>query len=177
MYFIGINNAKSVSIMSKSLITLLKNKSALKYGNFTLRSGIKTTYYCDIKEVLGDSQVLGIIVKKLLKEVPMDATCIAGSGVGGIALASLVAYKKKLPLTLVRDKTKSHGMKKVVDGYIPTAKDRVCIVDDVFTTGGSIRNTKDKLRKTRAKFTKPVVVLNRSSSKSVLSILNAQEIT
>ena len=154
------------------LIKYLKSKNVLKFGEFTLRSGIKTHYYCDIKEALGDPELLDLFTKGLIKLVPKNTTCIAGSGYGGITLASLVSYKLKLPLVLVRDKIKNHGTKKLIDGYVPTAKDRVCIVDDVFTTGSSIRETKEKLMKTKAKITKAIVVLNRSNKKEVLSLLN-----
>ena len=158
------------------LIKYLKSKNVLKFGEFTLRSGIKTHYYCDIKEALGDPELLDLFTKGLIKLVPKNTTCIAGSGYGGITLASLVSYKLKLPLVLVRDKIKNHGTKKLIDGYVPTAKDRVCIVDDVFTTGSSIRETKEKLMKTKAKITKAIVVLNRSNKKEVLSLLNDRDL-
>ena len=158
------------------LIKYLKSKNVLKFGEFTLRSGIKTHYYCDIKEALGDPELLDLFTKGLIKLVPKNTTCIAGSGYGGITLASLVSYKLKLPLVLVRDKIKNHGTKKLIDGYVPTAKDRVCIVDDVFTTGSSIRETKEKLMKTKAKITKAIVVLNRSNKKEVLSPLNDRDL-
>lgn len=162
--------------MNRNLIKKLKDKKILTYGDFTLRSGERTNFYCDIKEALGNSDLLKMIVDGLLKKVPENATCIAGSGYGGITLASLVAYKKKLPLVLVRDKVKAYGTKKAIDGHVPTSKDVVCIVDDVFTTGSSIKDTKDKLVVTKAKFTKSVVVLNRSNSKSISSLIQVEEI-
>ena len=73
------------------LIKYLKNKNVLKFGEFTLRSGIKTHYYCDIKAALGDPELLDLFTKELIKLVPKNATCIAGSGYGGITLASLIS--------------------------------------------------------------------------------------
>ena len=160
-----------------NLIKELKSKNILKYGDFTLRSGIKTHYYCDIKEAFGDPKLLTLFTTELAKLVPKNTTCIAGSGYGGITLSSIVAYKLKLPLVLVRDKIKDHGTKKSIDGYIPTSKDRVCIIDDVFTTGSSIRDTKERLTVTKAKFTRSIVVLNRSNNKKVLSLVNNQDLT
>ncbi len=153
------------------LITLLKQNNILTYGDFTLRSGEQSSYYCDIKQALGNPKVLKLIITELIKLVPMKTTCIAGSGYGGITLASLVAHKLGLPLSLVRDKVKDHGTKKLIDGYIPNKKDVVCIIDDVFTTGSSITDTREKLVITNTKFTKPLVVLNRSSNKQVISVL------
>ncbi len=159
-----------------NLVKELKKKNILKLGDFTLRSGIKSNYYCDIKETFGDPKLLSSIVDQLVKIVPKNATCIAGSGYGGITLASLVSNKLKLPLVLVRDKIKVHGTKKTVDGYVPTKKDFVCIVDDVFTTGSSIKETKEKLVTTKAKFTKAIVVLDRSNLNRVLSLVKDRDI-
>lgn len=158
------------------LIKLLKEKNILKYGNFKLRSGIKSNYYCDIKEVIGDPVALKELIRELVKIIPKDSTCIAGSGYGGITLASLAAYRLGLPLVLVRDKIKKYGTKKIIDGYIPSIKDRVCIIDDVFTTGSSLGDTKNKLAITKVKFSKNVVVLNRSKNSDVLSLINAEDL-
>ncbi|MBP6888763.1 MAG: hypothetical protein KBC21_03590 [Candidatus Pacebacteria bacterium] len=155
----------------EKLTNLLKKEEVLCFGNFILRSGLATTYYCDIKQALGNVKILENFVSSLVPLVPKETTCIAGSGYGGITLASLVAYKKKLPLILVRDKVKDHGTKKIIDGYLPGKKDYVCIVDDVFTTGSSISETKEKLKPLGCKLTQPIVVLNRSKKSSVISIL------
>lgn len=162
--------------MKKKLTKLLQQKNIIHYGDFVLRSKEHSTYYCDIKQALGNVSILEEIIKELLPLIPKDTTCIAGSGYGGVTLASLVAYKKKLPLTLVRDKVKDHGTKKIIDGYLPTRKDYVCIVDDVFTTGSSITDTKEKLKVTKSKLVKPVVVLNRSKKSSVLSVLSDKDL-
>ncbi len=158
------------------IIKLLKKEKIIKSGDFTLRSGAKSSYYCDIKEAFGNPIILKTIANQLVKVIPKNITCIAGSGYGGITLASLVAYKLKTPLVLVRDKVKDHGTKKVIDGYIPNNKDIVCIIDDVFTTGSSIKDTKDKLVITKVKFSRPVVVLNRSNVNSVISLISDSDI-
>jgi len=162
--------------MNKSLVKLLKEKNILKYGNFTLRSGVVSNYYCDIKESFGYPKILAKIADELVKLLPKNCTCIAGSGYGGITLATLVAHKKKLPLVLVRDKVKDHGTKKVIEGYIPNKNDIVCIIDDVYTTGSSISDTMEKLAISNAKLTKPIVVLNRSNKSNILSLLTDKDL-
>ena len=159
-----------------NLIKGLKNKNVLKFGEFTLRSGIKSNYYCDIKEALGDPDLLLKMASGLIRIVPRNTTCIAGAGYGGITLASLVSYRLKLPLTLVRNEAKNYGTKKIIDGYLPNNKDKICIVDDVFTTGSSIEDIKEKLATTKAKFARPVVVLNRSNDKKIISLLKDKDI-
>ena len=162
--------------MKNNLVQLLQKEKIVKYGDFTLRSGVISKYYCDIKQALGNVKLLETIISLLVPLVPKKTTCIAGSGYGGITLASLVTYKKKLPLVLVRDKIKNHGTKKVIDGYTPTKKDYVCIIDDVFTTGSSINEAKEKLKGTKCKFVKPVVVLNRSKNRSIISVLSDNDL-
>ncbi len=158
------------------LVQLLIQEKIIKYGNFTLHSGEKSTYYCDMKQALGNVKLLDTIIRELTKATPASATCIAGSGYGGIALASLVAYKKKLPLVLIRDTLRKHGTKQLVEAYIPTKKDKACIIDDVFTTGSSIAEAKEKLSPYKCRFTKPLVVLNRSKNKSVIALVTKDEI-
>jgi orotate phosphoribosyltransferase len=161
---------------NKLIIKLLKERNILKYGNFKLRNGMHSTYYCDIKESLGNPEILSKILEKLIVLIPEKSTCVVGSGYGGITLSSLISYKKRLPLTLVRDKIKDHGTGKIIDGYVPNKKDYCCIVDDVFTTGSSINDTKEKLSILKCKFVKPVVVLNRSTKNSVISILKDKDL-
>ena len=161
---------------NKKLINLLIKQKILKHGNFKLRSGITSSYYCDIKEALGYPKILDEIIKQLTSLIPKETTCIVGSGYGGITLASDVSFAKGLPLVLVRDVVKNHGTKKIIDGYLPDKKDHSCIVDDVFTTGSSVLGTKEKLKYTKCKFTKPVVVLNRSTKNSIISILKSENL-
>lgn len=76
---------------SGKIVKLLSQDGVLKFGEFVLRSGEKSDYYCDIKQALGNPKILKIFVSGMVKLVPKKATCICGSGYGGITLASLVA--------------------------------------------------------------------------------------
>jgi orotate phosphoribosyltransferase len=163
--------------MSKNtLVKLLKKQNILKYGRFKLRSGLYSSYYCDVKEALGNQETLNKIMEGIIPIIPKMTTCIACSGYGGIALASVVAYKMKLPIAFVRNEIKDHGTKKLIDGYIPTRNDYVCIMDDVFTTGSSINDTKQKLLFLKCKFVKPVVVLNRAEKNKVISVIRESDL-
>ena len=102
--------------MSKKLVKLLIKKNILKHGIFILKSGEKSNFYSDIKESFGDTEILTNIVYELTKLIPDNTTCVAASGYGGITLASLISYKKKIPLILIRDNIKHHGTKKIIEG-------------------------------------------------------------
>jgi orotate phosphoribosyltransferase len=145
-----------------SILQTLKDEDILKKGDFLLRSGERSPYYCDIKKALGNPILLALLVDSLSGKVPEDTTCIAGSGYGGIALATGVALKLKKPLTLVRDAVKDHGTKVGVEGYVPQKEDKVCIIDDVLTTGGSIKDLIKKLEPTGVSLAGAIVVVARA---------------
>ena len=111
----------------------------VRHGDFTLRGGDYASYYCDIKKVYGYPELLNHLSKVLSARIPEHTTCLAAAGYGGIPLATALSLETNLPLSLVRDKIKDHGTQLIVDGYSPTEADSVCIIDDVFTTGSSVR--------------------------------------
>ena len=54
-------------------------------------------------------------------------------------LATAISSRHNLELTLIRDMQKEYGTKKLIEAHIPTRKDKIAIVDDVFTTGASLK--------------------------------------
>ena len=125
----------------QSLIELVKTR-ALKFGDFTLASGKKSTYYLDGKQVtlhsIGAREVaLGLL--RLLDGVPFDA--IGGMSIGadpiiGAVLAVAAEQNRELAGFMVRKEAKGHGTKRYIEGPLE-AGSKVVIVDDVITTGGS----------------------------------------
>lgn|SRR3989344_9527085 len=110
-----------------------------------LASGEKSDYYIDIKKAYGYPKVLDLMAELLASFIPNYVSCIASSGYGGIPLASLISAKTGRNLTLIREAPKNHGTKVLIDGYTPKSEDVVALVDDVFTTGGSLRKMRQAL--------------------------------
>jgi orotate phosphoribosyltransferase len=156
--------------MQKTFLKHLVDHEVIMKGDFVLRSGKRSPHYINIKKAIGVPELLVTMTKKLAERVPKQATCIAATGYGGVALATLVATRLSLPLVLVRDKRKDHGTQEMIDGYVPKKTDRVCIVDDVFTTGSSMMDVLEKLSSTGCSFTTHLVVVDRSSAKHHLSV-------
>lgn len=123
------------------LISLFHDR-ALKFGDFTLASGQKSSYYLDGKQVTlhsaGLRQVsLGLL--DLLSDVEFDA--IGGMSIGadpiiGGVLAVAAEQGRSLAGFLVRKEAKGHGTNRFIEGPVEPGA-RVVIVDDVVTTGGS----------------------------------------
>lgn len=129
-----------------------------------LRSGTLADFYCDIKKAYGYPDILNALAGEVGKMLPDNVTAIAGSGYGGLPLAALVAAKFNKKFIAVRDKEKSHGKGGLIGGYIPTEKDVVVIVDDVLTTGSSVKETYGILKETRINIESVIVVVKRGDA-------------
>lgn len=123
------------------LLSLFRER-ALKFGDFTLASGRKATYYLDGKQITLHSAGLNLVANgllDLLEDVEFDA--IGGMTIGadpiiGAVLAVAATRGRDLCGFLVRKEAKGHGTGKFVEGPVKPGS-KVVIVDDVVTTGGS----------------------------------------
>ncbi|MEX0718162.1 MAG: orotate phosphoribosyltransferase [Planctomycetaceae bacterium] len=120
----------------------LVRERALKFGDFTLVSGKKSSYYLDGKQVTLHSEGLRLVslgMLELLADVEFDAVGGMSIGadpiVGGI-LAVAAEQGRELEGFLVRKEAKGHGTQRFVEGPVRPGS-RVVIVEDVVTTGGS----------------------------------------
>ena len=134
----------------RSQLIRLFHERALKFGDFTLASGKKSTYYLDGKQIslhsTGLRQVsLGLLA--LLNDVPFDAiggmTIGADPIVGGVLVAAAESGRS-LDGFLVRKEAKGHGTQKYVEGPVRPGS-KVVVIDDVVTTGGSALLAVDRI--------------------------------
>lgn len=126
-----------------------------------LRSGEISNSYCDIKKSFGYPDIISALADEIGALLPPNCTCVAASGYGGLPLASLIASRFDKKFTAVRDIPKKHGKGGIIDGYIPTNNDSVVIIDDVLTTGSSIKATLAGLKTTKTKIDSAIVVVER----------------
>lgn len=130
-----------------------------------LRSGVTAEFYCDIKKAYGYSDVLNAFIEEIGRRLSDDITCITGAGYGGLPLAAILALKYNRHYVAVREKTNGHGRKGRFDGYAPIPNDRILIVDDVLTTGSSIKETIAALKETEAIIKEVIVLVKRGEVK------------
>lgn len=111
-------------------------------------SGWKAPIYCDNRLSLSYPDVRQVIKQGLvqaIKENFFTAEAIAGVATAGIAQGALVADAMNLPFLYVRPKPKDHGMENLIEGKI-TKNQKVVVVEDLVSTGGSSLKTVAALR-------------------------------
>jgi orotate phosphoribosyltransferase len=126
----------------KALMELVRAK-ALKFGEFTLTSGKKASYYLDGKQITLDPFGAKLVAEGILdlltaEEMPK---AVGGMSIGAdpiLASVVLMSAIRNTPVIgfLVRKEPKGHGMGRCIEGPVQPG-DTVAIVEDVVTTGGS----------------------------------------
>jgi orotate phosphoribosyltransferase len=145
----------------QELIAALKDCGAIRYGDFTLASGKKSKYYIDIKKASTDPKTLKLIARQAAFRIKqMDVSVIAGVELGGVPLATAVSMETELPLLIVRKAVKDYGTKSRFVGDVKP-EDRLVMLEDVTTSGSSVRNAIEVVRETGAKVKYVISVVDR----------------
>ncbi len=137
---------------------MLEDCGAIKYGEFTLTSGKKSDYYVDIKLASTKPDILKEIASQMCDYV--DGDKIAGMELGAVPIASAVSLEADLPFLMVRKEKKGHGTAGRIEGNYEEG-DKVTVVEDVTTTGGSAVETVEVLRDVGVEVEKVLVVVDR----------------
>lgn len=115
---------------------------------FTWASGIKSPVYCDNRLTLTAPDVRTLIensIADVIKEEYPDADVIMGTATAGIAHAAIAAHILGLPMGYVRSGAKDHGRGNQIEGQLNKG-DKVVIVEDLISTGGSVIDAATALR-------------------------------
>ncbi len=174
----------------KEFAKFLHQKGIIKFGDFTLASGKKSSYYVDLRLVPSYPHEFRMMIKHLQNDVATNIgldnfDSIVSVPTGGLVIASALAIETVKPLIYVRSKPKEYGTSKSVEGKIQDGM-KVLMIDDVATTGGSVVNAIKSLRETNIRVTDAYVIVNRMEGAdealkeqgvSMHSILNIMQIT
>ena len=148
----------------------LRNLDVIIRGEHVLSSGLASEYYLDIKKSFGYPRFLILysiyIAKYFYKK---EYTCIVVSGYGGIPIGVVLSVFLGIKVSFIRDKYKNHGkIKTLIDGYVPNESDCILFMDDVFTTGDSIKKVIDIIKKeTKARTGKIIVICSRVKNPTI----------
>ena len=131
-------------------------------GEFTLRSGAKSTEYFDKYLFEADPDLLKHIAMAMVKLVPPGIDALAGLEMGGIPIATMLSQLTGLPALYVRKKAKEYGTCKIAEGGLVKGR-KLLIVEDVVTVGGAILDAAKALRAEGAELAHVVCVIDRES--------------
>ncbi|MFT8871416.1 MAG: orotate phosphoribosyltransferase [Sporolactobacillus sp.] len=119
---------------------------------FTWASGIQSPVYCDNRLTLAypavRDEVEHAFVSLIRNHYP-EAAVIVGTATAGIPHAALVAAEMGLPMAYVRSSSKNHGRKKQIEGIVELGQ-KVVVIDDLISTGGSVLTAVNALREAGA---------------------------
>ena len=157
----------TASPIIRELIGLVEAK-ALKRGTFRLASGREASFYLDAKQVVLDAHGAMLVGRAILERLrslgPLPAA-VGGMSIGADPITSAVITMAGVEgLTLkgfmVRKEPKDHGTKKYVEGPVEPGQ-RVVIVEDVTTTGGSSLLAIDRVHEFGLVVERVVTVIDR----------------
>ncbi|HSI32642.1 MAG: orotate phosphoribosyltransferase [Phycisphaerae bacterium] len=133
---------------------------ALLRGDFTLRSGRKSSYYLDKYRFETQPDVLRGLGKLLAEKVTPDIDRLAGPELGAVALAAAAAMECGKPFVLIRNRKKDYGTGKQIEGVLNKGE-KVLIIEDVLTTGGQVLESVQSLRDAGAIVDRVVAIIDR----------------
>ena len=119
---------------------------------FTWASGIKSPIYCDNRLILTDPAARDIVERAIadtVKNEYPEAQALFGTSTAGIAHAAIAAHILGIPMGYVRSGNKDHGRQNRIEGKL-TKGERVVVIEDLISTGGSVIEVVDALREAGA---------------------------
>ena len=119
---------------------------------FTWASGIKSPVYCDNRLTLTAPEVRTDVENALAETIRAEypeAEVLMGTSTAGIAHAAITAHIMGLPMGYVRSGAKDHGRKNQIEGRLEAGQ-KVGVVEDLISTGGSVIEVVNVLREAGA---------------------------
>lgn len=149
--------------MNKETLAAEIQRIALLKGEFLLRSGQKSDFYFDKYRFESQPQLLKAIAKHMVSLIPKDTEILAGLEMGGIPIATALAMEANLPVVFVRKKAKDYGTCKFAEGLESLKDKKICMIEDVVTTGGQVLLSAKDLRSEGSLITGVLCVIQRNT--------------
>ena len=136
---------------------------------FTWASGIKSPVYCDNRLILTSpgyrTTVETAIAETVKKEYP-ECEVLMGTSTAGIAHAAIAAHLLSMPMGYVRSGNKDHGRQNRIEGKLEKGQ-KVVVVEDLISTGGSVLDVVDALREAGAEVLGIVSIFTYNMQKGI----------
>ena len=158
----GFPSKKEIAELSAAMLLDINAVHFNSQEPFTLASGLPSPTYIDCRKLISfprvRSALMDFLACTVLREAGFEAfNNIAGGETAGIPFSALIAERLALPLTYVRKKPKGYGRNARIEGVM-TKNDRVLLIEDMTTDGGSKISFIDAIRATGAKCNNTAVI-------------------
>ena len=153
------NLAANLSVLADALL----DAGCIKFGEFTLKSGLKSPIYIDLRYIISFPKLLeqiGAAYLPLLKDLKFDR--LAGLPYAAIPIATAVSLQGNYPMIYPRKEVKTYGTKAEIEGEYH-AGEIALVIDDLATTGGSKFEAIEKLTGVGLQVKDVVVLVDRQS--------------
>jgi uridine monophosphate synthetase len=163
-FFIKDNNNVS-NMEKKQILKKLIDIGCIKKGVFTLKSGITSSYYIDLRLLISYPDLLKNIcdhLYKLIEHKNLNSK-ICGLPYAGIPYSCCLSTTYNLEMLMLRKEQKSHGTKKMLEGLY-NVDDNLIIIDDILTSGTSIKESLNYLQNFNIK--QIIVIFDRNQGGS-----------
>jgi orotate phosphoribosyltransferase len=158
--------AKTASLTQKErMANILFKIDAVKFGVFKLSSGKASPYYIDLRVIPSFPDAFHEICESYAQYITSEIGVkkfgrIAAIPLAGIPFASQIAYNLKKPFLYVRKDIQLQGRERRVEGVLVSG-DKVLLIDDLLTTGLTLKKASDAVRAEGGVVTEAVVFLDR----------------
>jgi len=129
-------------------------------GDFLLRSGQRSTEYFDKYRFESNPQILKEIANQMVKLIPPGTEVLAALEMGGIPVGTALSLASGIPCVFVRKTAKEYGTCQFAEG-LEIKNKKVCVIEDVITSGGQVLISTADLRKLGAQIENVLCVIHR----------------
>ena len=133
---------------------------SLLHGDFTLRSGRRSTYYLDKYRFETQPDVLRALGELFAERIGDHIDRIAGAELGAVPLAAATSMACGKPFVIIRNSKKDYGTSQLIEGILQRGE-TVLLVEDVLTTGGQVLEAAQTLIDAGVKVDRIVAVIDR----------------
>jgi len=149
---------------TEQFVLELEKIGAIKFGSFTLKSGLVSPFYFDLRDMISYPEILDGVAELLAERIKdMDFDVLTGIPYTALPIASLVSTKLGKPLIYMRKEEKAYGTGNNVIGQFKKG-DKCLVIDDLITTGASKIETAEGYEKEGVIVEDFVVVIDRSAN-------------